>query len=139
MVSGSGLLGRADLHDCWANASCGAHCLGDASGDAPCRRQGRTIPPDSGRDAEMAVSHRPAEAPVAVQSMTTTFTQDVAATVRQIKALERAGCEIVRVAIPDTEAASAILSIKAQVSIPIEEVVNNIKSQLSINKTKIKS
>ena len=58
-------------------------------------------------------------APVAVQSMTTTFTQDVAATVRQIKALERAGCEIVRVAIPDTEAASAILSIKPQVSIPL--------------------
>jgi len=58
-------------------------------------------------------------APVAVQSMTTTFTQDVTATVRQIKALERAGCEIVRVAIPDTEAASAILSIKAQVSIPL--------------------
>ena len=45
-------------------------------------------------------------APVSVQSMTNTFTQDVAATVRQIKALERCGCEIVRVAIPDEDAAS---------------------------------
>jgi (E)-4-hydroxy-3-methylbut-2-enyl-diphosphate synthase len=58
-------------------------------------------------------------APVAVQSMTNTFTQDVPATVSQIQRLEKAGCEIVRVAVPDAEAAQAISSIKENVSIPI--------------------
>jgi len=58
-------------------------------------------------------------APVAVQSMTNTFTQDVPATVSQIQRLEAAGCEIVRVAVPDPEAAEAISSIKEKVSIPI--------------------
>jgi (E)-4-hydroxy-3-methylbut-2-enyl-diphosphate synthase len=58
-------------------------------------------------------------APVAVQSMTNTYTQDITATVRQIHALEQGGCEIVRVAVPDTEAATAISSIKSNVSIPI--------------------
>ena len=58
-------------------------------------------------------------APIAVQSMTNTFTGDVETTVSQIKRLEQAGCEIVRVAVPDREAAEAISSIKAQVSIPI--------------------
>ncbi|MCK5783299.1 MAG: flavodoxin-dependent (E)-4-hydroxy-3-methylbut-2-enyl-diphosphate synthase [Desulfobacterales bacterium] len=57
--------------------------------------------------------------PVSVQSMTNTFTQDVAATVAQIKRLEEAGCEIVRVAVPDEEAASAISSIKGRISIPV--------------------
>jgi (E)-4-hydroxy-3-methylbut-2-enyl-diphosphate synthase len=58
-------------------------------------------------------------APIAVQSMTNTFTQDVSATVAQMKRLETAGCEIVRVAVPDQEAAAAISSIKKNVSIPI--------------------
>ena len=58
-------------------------------------------------------------APVAVQSMTNTFTQDIPATVTQIKQLEKAGCEIIRVAVPDEEAARAISSIKKQISIPI--------------------
>ncbi len=58
-------------------------------------------------------------APVVVQSMTNTFTQDVPATVSQIQRLEAAGCEIVRVAVPDPEAAEAISSIKEKVSIPI--------------------
>jgi (E)-4-hydroxy-3-methylbut-2-enyl-diphosphate synthase len=58
-------------------------------------------------------------APVALQSMTNTFTQDVGATVSQIRRLETAGCEIVRVAVPDPEAARAISSIKEKVSIPI--------------------
>lgn len=58
-------------------------------------------------------------APVAVQSMTNTATQDVPATVSQIKRLEEAGCEIVRVAVPDTEAAAAISSIKRKISIPL--------------------
>lgn len=58
-------------------------------------------------------------APVVVQSMTNTFTQDVPATVSQIQHLEMAGCEIVRMAVPDQEAAEAISSIKEKVSIPI--------------------
>ena len=58
-------------------------------------------------------------APIAVQSMTNTRTQDVKATVGQIKQLERAGCEIVRVAVPDEEAAAAIALIKKKISIPL--------------------
>ena len=58
-------------------------------------------------------------APVAVQSMTNTFTQDIPTTVSQIHRLEKAGCEIVRVAVPDHEAAKAISSIKQRISIPI--------------------
>ncbi|MGA8180738.1 MAG: flavodoxin-dependent (E)-4-hydroxy-3-methylbut-2-enyl-diphosphate synthase [Desulfobacterales bacterium] len=58
-------------------------------------------------------------APVIVQSMANTFTQDVQSTVAQIHRLEKAGCEIVRVAVPDHEAALAIASIKRQISIPI--------------------
>jgi (E)-4-hydroxy-3-methylbut-2-enyl-diphosphate synthase len=51
--------------------------------------------------------------------MTNTFTQDVPATVAQIKRLEKAGCEIVRVAVPDEDAAAAILAIKEKISIPL--------------------
>ena len=58
-------------------------------------------------------------APVSVQSMTNTLTQDIPATVAQIQRLEAAGCEIVRVAVPVTEAAEAISSIKGKISIPI--------------------
>jgi len=58
-------------------------------------------------------------APVAVQSMTNTFTSDIEATVAQIKRLESAGCEIVRVAVPDEEAAAAISSIREKISIPL--------------------
>lgn len=58
-------------------------------------------------------------APVAVQSMTNTYTQDVAATVGQITALTRAGCEIIRVAVPDMDAALAIKKIKEQIKIPL--------------------
>jgi (E)-4-hydroxy-3-methylbut-2-enyl-diphosphate synthase len=58
-------------------------------------------------------------APIAVQSMTNTHTQDVESTVTQIRGLEKAGCEIIRVAVPDQEAALAIRSIKKQISIPI--------------------
>ncbi len=58
-------------------------------------------------------------ATISVQSMTNTFTQDVAATVLQIKRLEEAGCEIVRVAVPDKEAAEAISAIKDKISIPL--------------------
>ncbi|WDN90850.1 (E)-4-hydroxy-3-methylbut-2-enyl-diphosphate synthase [Desulfosarcina sp. BuS5] len=58
-------------------------------------------------------------APVAVQSMTNTPTEDVQATVSQIKRLEEAGCEIIRVAVPDMEAATAIVKIKKEISIPL--------------------
>ncbi len=58
-------------------------------------------------------------APVSVQSMTNTYTQDIKSTVRQIKRLERAGCEIIRVAVPDDDAALAISGIKKQISIPL--------------------
>ena len=57
--------------------------------------------------------------PVVVQSMTNTDTRDIAATVSQINALAEAGCEIVRVAVPDTEAADAIAKIKPQISLPL--------------------
>ena len=58
-------------------------------------------------------------APITVQSMTNTPTGDVAATVAQIQRLEAAGCELVRVAVPDMEAATAIAAIKAQIRIPL--------------------
>jgi len=57
--------------------------------------------------------------PVAVQSMTNTDTRDVAATVRQIERLEQAGCEIIRVAVLDEDAAWAIQEIKNSINIPI--------------------
>ncbi|MBE9550797.1 MAG: flavodoxin-dependent (E)-4-hydroxy-3-methylbut-2-enyl-diphosphate synthase [Proteobacteria bacterium] len=59
------------------------------------------------------------DAPIAVQSMTNTFTHDVPATVKLIHRLETAGCEIVRVAVPDMQAAEAIRSIKQQIHIPL--------------------
>ncbi|TES82785.1 MAG: flavodoxin-dependent (E)-4-hydroxy-3-methylbut-2-enyl-diphosphate synthase [Dehalococcoidia bacterium] len=58
-------------------------------------------------------------APIVVQSMTKTETADVMSTVAQIKELEDCGCELVRVAVPDTEAARAIKAIKKDVSIPL--------------------
>ncbi|MBN1855847.1 MAG: flavodoxin-dependent (E)-4-hydroxy-3-methylbut-2-enyl-diphosphate synthase [Dehalococcoidia bacterium] len=58
-------------------------------------------------------------APITVQSMTKTDTRDVEATVAQIERLTRAGCEIVRSAVPDMEAANALASIRARISIPI--------------------
>lgn len=57
--------------------------------------------------------------PIAIQSMCNTKTSDVKATVDQIKRLEEAGCEIIRVAVPDMEAAEAISEIKKQIHIPI--------------------
>lgn len=58
-------------------------------------------------------------APVVVQSMCSTDTRDVTATVQQIKELEDAGCEVVRVAVPTLEAAHAIPAIKKQIRIPL--------------------
>ena len=57
--------------------------------------------------------------PIAIQSMTNTKTEDVEATVKQIKALESVGCEIIRCAVPTEEAAKAIKEIKKQINIPL--------------------
>ncbi|OGQ86371.1 MAG: 4-hydroxy-3-methylbut-2-en-1-yl diphosphate synthase [Deltaproteobacteria bacterium RIFOXYD12_FULL_56_24] len=59
------------------------------------------------------------DAPIAVQSMTNTDTRDLAATVAQIHRLTEAGCEIIRVAVLDLEAAAAITEIREQISIPL--------------------
>ena len=58
-------------------------------------------------------------APVTIQSMTNTPTDDVAATVAQILRLEEAGCQIIRVAVPDMAAARAVGAIKAAIHIPL--------------------
>ena len=58
-------------------------------------------------------------APISVQSMTNTKTTDTNATVAQIKALVDAGCDIVRVAVPDMSAAENIYNIKSQVDVPL--------------------
>ena len=57
--------------------------------------------------------------PVAIQSMCNTDTRDVKATVNQIYELENAGCEIIRVAVPDMVAAKAVADIKKQIHIPL--------------------
>jgi (E)-4-hydroxy-3-methylbut-2-enyl-diphosphate synthase len=59
------------------------------------------------------------DAPIVVQSMTKTDTRDIPATINQIKELEDCGCEIVRVAVPDKEAADSIAAIKRSVSLPV--------------------
>ena len=57
--------------------------------------------------------------PVSVQSMTNTDTRDITSTVNQIKQLEDAGCELVRVAVPDMQAAESLKEIKNAISIPL--------------------
>ncbi|MBU2499668.1 MAG: flavodoxin-dependent (E)-4-hydroxy-3-methylbut-2-enyl-diphosphate synthase [Proteobacteria bacterium] len=57
--------------------------------------------------------------PIAVQSMTNTDTRDIPSTVKQIEQLARAGCEIVRLAIPDQRAAEALKEIKSLVQVPL--------------------
>ena len=59
------------------------------------------------------------DANISIQSMTKTDTRDVVATVNQIKELEDVGCEIVRCAVPDMEAANALNEIRKQISIPL--------------------
>ncbi len=59
------------------------------------------------------------DAPIAVQSMTKTDTRDVSATVDQIRQLQDCGCEIVRLAVPDRDAARSLAAIKNRVSLPI--------------------
>lgn len=59
------------------------------------------------------------DAPISIQSMTNTKTKDVKKTVKQIKELEKAGCEIIRVAVPDMESAEQLARIKELISIPL--------------------
>ena len=59
------------------------------------------------------------DAPIVVQSMTNTDTRDVMSTIGQIKELEDCGCELVRVAVPDSQAAETIAAIKKGTSLPI--------------------
>lgn len=59
------------------------------------------------------------DAPITIQSMTKTDTRDWKATIDQIKELEEVGCDIVRIAVPDIEAAEAIKNIKKNTNIPI--------------------
>ncbi len=59
------------------------------------------------------------DAPIVVQSMTNSDTRDVMSTLAQIKELEDCDCELVRVAVPDAEAAQAIRAIKRGISIPL--------------------
>ena len=60
------------------------------------------------------------DAPISIQSMTNTDTKDVAATIDQVKRLEQAGCQIVRITVPDAESANTIEAIKqAGVRVPI--------------------
>ena len=59
------------------------------------------------------------DAPIAVQSMTNTKTDDVEATVRQIKNLTALGCDVIRCAVPNMAAAEALSEIKAQIEIPL--------------------
>ena len=56
---------------------------------------------------------------ISVQSMTNTDTRDAQSTIEQIKKLEEVGCDIVRVAVPDMQAAESILKIKRNISIPL--------------------
>ena len=57
--------------------------------------------------------------PILIQSMTNTKTEDVDATVEQIRGLENAGCDIIRCAVPNMEAAEALGQIKERISIPL--------------------
>jgi (E)-4-hydroxy-3-methylbut-2-enyl-diphosphate synthase len=59
------------------------------------------------------------DAPIVVQSMTNTDTRDVKATVAQINALEKAGCEVIRIALPDKDAVQAIPDIKKRIRLPL--------------------
>ncbi len=59
------------------------------------------------------------DAPIVVQSMTNTDTRNIEATIQQINALQEAGCEIARVAIPDSEAAQALPAIKRSIKVPL--------------------
>ena len=78
-------------------------------------------PPPRNRTRKIHVGAVPVGggSPVSVQSMTKTDTRDAAATARQIRRLAKAGCEIIRVAVPDIQAAEALGKIRHSISIPL--------------------
>ena len=87
---------------------------------------GRSVPPalaspmtDTTRTVNVGGVQIGGGAPITVQAMTDTDTRDVAATIAQIKALEEVGCDLVRIAVPDMDAAEGIGRIKSQISIPL--------------------
>jgi len=59
------------------------------------------------------------DAPVSIQSMTTTKTHDITATLKQVERLEEAGCQIIRITVPDKKAAAALGEIKKRMSVPL--------------------
>ena len=71
------------------------------------------------RKIKIGKLHIGGDAPVTVQSMTTTDTTDVKATIEQIHGLEDVGCEIIRVSAPTMESAKALKEIKENISIPL--------------------
>jgi (E)-4-hydroxy-3-methylbut-2-enyl-diphosphate synthase len=73
--------------------------------------------------------------PIVVQSMTNTDTRNVEATIAQINALARAGCEVIRVAVPDQEAVQAIPAIKKKINIPLVADIH-FDYRLAINAVK---
>ena len=85
------------------------------------------------------------DAPVTIQSMTNTDTRDVEATLKQIRELYNAGCEIIRCTVPDMEAAEAIKEIVKQSPIPVVadihfgilEVLKELEWLLKLVKLKI--
>src|SRR5438128_6755848 len=74
------------------------------------------------------------DAPLTVQSMTKTDTRDVQATLLEIWALEAAGCDIVRCAVPVREAAEKLGEIKRQIRIPLVAVIH-FNYKLALNET----
>ena len=71
--------------------------------------------------------------PILIQSMTNTKTEDVEATVAQILSLEKAGCDIIRCAVPTMEAAKALSRIKKQIHIPLVAAMENGADKIRIN------
>ncbi|MDR0489835.1 MAG: (E)-4-hydroxy-3-methylbut-2-enyl-diphosphate synthase, partial [Oscillospiraceae bacterium] len=71
------------------------------------------------RTIDVAGARIGGDAPIIIQSMTNTDTRDVKSTCAQIRALQEAGCEIVRVAVPDMEAAVAVKEIKKNTDLPL--------------------
>lgn len=69
--------------------------------------------------------------PIAIQSMTNTFTHDIDSTVRQIDELTEYGCEIVRVAVPDIDAAKAISRVRERITIPLVADIH-FKAELAL-------
>ena len=75
------------------------------------------------------------DSPITVQSMTNTDTRNVAATVEQIRALQIAGCDIIRCAVPDVEASEAVKGIVEQINIPLVADIH-FDYRLAINSIK---